>query len=99
MTKTKVQSPKSETLKPKPHGVAAIILAAGRSQRMGAFKPLLPFGPKTVIETCIENMRSGGVETVVVVVGQDPRAEKLKAHLEDSHATFAINPDPASEMS
>ena len=31
--------------------IAAIVLAAGRSQRMGAFKPLLPFGAKTVIES------------------------------------------------
>jgi molybdenum cofactor cytidylyltransferase len=92
-------APKTKDLRPKTNAVAAIILAAGRSERMGAFKPLLPFGPKTVIETCIENMRSGGVQTVVVVVGQDPRAEKLKAHLENSQVTFAINPDPASEMS
>jgi CTP:molybdopterin cytidylyltransferase MocA len=33
--------------------VAAIILAAGRSERMGAFKPLLPFGSQTVIDSCI----------------------------------------------
>lgn len=79
--------------------IAAIILAAGRSERMGAFKPLLPFGPKTVIETCIENMRSGGVETVVVVVSEGPRAEALKTQLQNSAVTFAINPDPASEMS
>ena len=79
--------------------MAAIILAAGRSERMGAFKPLLPFGPKTVIETCIENMRSGGVETVVVVLGRDLRAEELKTHLQNSCVIFAINPDPASEMS
>lgn len=79
--------------------IAAIILAAGRSERMGAFKPLLPFGPKTVIETCIENMRSGGVQTVVVVLGQGPRAEELKTHLQNSSVTFAINPDPESEMS
>ena len=92
MTKTKDERPKS-------HEVAAIILAAGRSERMGAFKPLLPFGPKTVIETCIENMRSGGVEIVVVVLGQESRAEKLKAHLQQANVTFAINPDPASEMS
>lgn len=92
MTKTKDQSPKS-------HNVAAIILAAGRSQRMGAFKPLLPFGPKTVVETCIENMRSGGVETVVVVIGQGKRAKELKTHLQNSNVTFAINPDPESEMS
>ncbi len=71
-----------------PNQVAAIILAAGRSERMGAFKPLLPFGQKTVIETCIDHMRGGGVETVVVVLGQGPRGD-----------VFAINPDPESEMS
>ena len=66
---------------------------------MGAFKPLLPFGPKTVIETCIDQLRGGGVETVVVVLGCDPRAEKLKAHLRASDVTFAVNPDTESEMS
>lgn len=92
-------SPKSKDQSPKTTAVAAIILAAGRSQRMGAFKPLLPFGPKTVIETCIENMRSGGVETIVVVVGQGPRAEELKTHLNNANVTLAINPEPESEMS
>lgn len=79
--------------------VAAIVLAAGRAERMGAFKPLLPFGPTTVIETCIENLRAGGLETVVVVLGQGPRAESLKNHLKNARVRFAINPDPRSEMS
>ena len=90
---------KTEDQKPQTNQVAAIILAAGRSERMGAFKPLLPFGPNTIIETCIENMRRGGVETIVVVIGQDSRAEELKTHLQNSHVIFAVNPDPASEMS
>lgn len=93
MTKTKDQRPKTS------RAVSAIILAAGQSTRMGAFKPLLPFGPKTVIDTCIDNMRSGGVETVVVVVGSGPRADKLKSHLQNSNVIFAVNPDPDSEMS
>jgi molybdenum cofactor cytidylyltransferase len=79
--------------------VAAIILAAGRSQRMGAFKPLLPFGPKTVVQTCIDNLRSGGVESVVVVVGNGPEAEELKSHLQNSDVTVAINHVLESEMS
>lgn len=79
--------------------VAAIVLAAGRSERMGAFKPLLPFGPKSVIENCIDNLRSGGVATIVVVVGQDARADMLKTRLQNSGVTFAVNPDPQSEMS
>ncbi len=79
--------------------IAAIVLAAGRSRRMGAFKPLLPFGPKTVIETCIDNLSGGGIEKIVVVVGQGPRADELKDHLQNLHLVFAINPDPHSEMS
>ncbi|HSD47536.1 MAG TPA: NTP transferase domain-containing protein, partial [Pyrinomonadaceae bacterium] len=49
--------------------VAAVLLAAGQSKRMGAFKPLLPFGNQTVIESCINYLHGGGVETIVVVVG------------------------------
>jgi molybdenum cofactor cytidylyltransferase len=81
------------------NNLAAIILAAGRSERMGAFKPLLPFGAKTVIEACIEYLRAGGVETVIVVLGQGPGARDLKEHLQDSGVIFAINPDLRSEMS
>ncbi|HEX9422495.1 MAG TPA: nucleotidyltransferase family protein [Pyrinomonadaceae bacterium] len=90
---------KTEDPRPKTSDVSAIILAAGRSQRMGAFKPLLPFGPTTVIETCIENLRAGGVETIVVVLGQDSRAEGLKKHLKNTGVSFAVNPDSNSEMS
>jgi len=65
---------------------------------MGAFKPLLPFGNSTVIDACIANLRSGGVESVVVVVGQDSAAEKLRNHLAGANVTLAINPEPESEM-
>ncbi|HVQ38139.1 MAG TPA: nucleotidyltransferase family protein [Pyrinomonadaceae bacterium] len=79
--------------------IAAIILAAGRSERMGAFKPLLNFGAHTVIKACVEYLRGGGVETVVVVLGQGPRADDLHHHLKDSSVTFATNPDQTSQMS
>ena len=55
----------------------AILLAAGRSERMGAFKPLLPFGETTVIHSCIDNLREAGVEDIVFVLGH--RAEELQA--------------------
>ena len=80
-------------------GVAAIVLAAGRSERMGAFKPLLPFGNSTVIDAGIESLRRGGVETIVVVVAKDQLAESLTRHLEGSNVTLAINPEAKSEMS
>ncbi|HET7113632.1 MAG TPA: nucleotidyltransferase family protein [Pyrinomonadaceae bacterium] len=74
--------------------VAAILLAAGQSRRMGAFKPLLPFGNTTVIESCIDYLRQGGAETIVAVLGH--RADEMRARL--NNVTVAINPDPASEM-
>jgi len=78
------------------NNVAAILLAAGRSRRMGAFKPLLPFGEGTVIESCLESLRSTGIEDIVVVVGQ--RADDVRKQLKDFNLEFAINPDPDSEM-
>jgi molybdenum cofactor cytidylyltransferase len=104
MTKTQDQrpkrtSPENEDQKLRADEVSAIILAAGLSRRMGAFKPLLRFGPTTVIEACIENIRAGGVENVVVVLGESPQAAKLKRHLRYARVTFAFNPDPNSEMS
>ncbi len=61
---------------------------------MGAFKPLLPFGNKTVIECCIDSLREGGVETIVVVLGH--RGDELRGKL--TGVKFALNPDPDSEM-
>src|SRR5688572_15218227 len=92
MTKAKDQSLKTKQ-------VAGLILAAGRSERMGAFKPLLPFGSRTVIEAGIENFRRGGIETIVVVLGQGASAEELKNHLHNARVGLAINRDPKSEMS
>jgi CTP:molybdopterin cytidylyltransferase MocA len=77
--------------------VAAIILAAGRSRRMGAFKPLLPFGGCTVIECGINNLRAAAVDEIVVVVGH--RAEEVRQQLKGVDVRFAVNPDPDSEMS
>ena len=77
--------------------VAAIVLAAGQSRRMGHFKPLLPFGDRTVVDCCIDNLRCGGAESVVVVVGHN--AVDLKQHLKASDVIFALNPAPDSAMS
>ena len=98
MAKTKVQRPKTEDQKPKSKDVAAILLAAGRSRRMGAFKPLLPFGKTTVIRSCITNLKAGGIGEIVVVVGH--RAAELESSLNGIVGVRAVlNPDPTSAMS
>lgn len=88
---------KAKEIEPQTTGVVAILLAAGRSSRMGAFKPLLPFGETTVIRNCISNLRAAGVESIVVVLGH--RAEEVKMSLIDLPLDFALNPAPESEMS
>jgi CTP:molybdopterin cytidylyltransferase MocA len=77
--------------------ISAILLAAGHSSRMGAFKPLLPFGERTVIEACVGNLIEGGAEEVVVVVSAT-RANELREHLPHLPVRFAINPEAESEM-
>lgn len=77
--------------------VVAILLAAGRSRRMGAFKPLLPFGAQTVSEACINHLLEGGVERVVVVLGH--RAGEMRERLAQLPVSFAVNEEADSEMS
>lgn len=44
-----------------------VIVAAGASSRMGAWKPLLPFGASTVIETTVGAARAAGLAVILVV--------------------------------
>lgn len=60
--------------------VAALILAAGYSSRMGDFKPLLPLGRATVIERAVSGFLGAGIRDVRVVVGH--RAEEVIRVLE-----------------
>ena len=63
---------------------------------MGAFKPLLPFGDRTVIECCINNLRSAGIKEIIVVAGH--RADDVREKLKDLDVGIVVNPEPNSEM-
>lgn len=52
-----------------PERVAAIVLAAGLSSRMGRCKPLLPLGGATVLERVVGLLKAAGVAEVLVVTG------------------------------
>ncbi|MEE3493369.1 nucleotidyltransferase family protein [Ruminococcus sp.] len=74
----------------------AVIPAAGLSSRMGAFKPLLPCGSSTVIETAINSVLPYA-STAVAVIGH--QGEKLRSVLTSSFndkLTIVTNPDYAS---
>lgn len=69
--------------------LTAIILAAGYSSRMGAFKPLLPFGESTVLERSIALFRDAGIHDIRVVVGH--RSSDLLPLLERLNVTPLLN--------
>jgi molybdenum cofactor cytidylyltransferase len=76
--------------------VAAVLLAAGKSSRMGSCKPLLPLGDETVIERCLKTLRHGGVNDIVVVVslhGEDV-ARAARGHT----VRIVVNPDESGDM-
>ena len=57
-----------------------IILAAGLSSRMKAFKPLLKLKGKTIIENTIDSMFYAGVDQVSLVLGYRGREVEAKLH-------------------
>jgi len=79
-----------------PTAVAAVVLAAGFSSRMGAFKPLLPFGGRTLIGHVVANLREAGVRRIHVVAGFN--AEALAPELAALDVVEARNPDFAKGM-
>ncbi len=74
--------------------VAAIILAAGLSRRMGRSKPLLPWGRKTVIETIAERINLLRLADAVVVTGYE--SVKVNLALKKSGIRTVYNPDYAT---
>ncbi len=51
--------------------VAAAVLAAGTSSRMGRNKLLLPWGNETVLERTLRNVAASSVASVVVITGHE----------------------------
>jgi molybdenum cofactor cytidylyltransferase len=75
---------------------AAVVLAAGRSSRMGRPKLLLPVGGHAVIARVVEAVSRPEVgEVAVVVRAGDPA---LRAALVGYKVTFVENPDPEGDM-
>src|SRR5579863_4348391 len=71
--------------------VAAIILAAGYSSRMGEFKPSLLLGRTTAFERCIELFRAAEIADVVAVLGH--RADQLQPKAERGGVRCVLNPE------
>lgn len=69
--------------------LGGIILAAGRSSRMGDFKPLMPVGGKSMLRRVLDMLRYAGAEPVCVVTGR--QSGDIIRHLEGEGVLFAHN--------
>ena len=56
------------------HNTGAILLAAGRSSRLGSIKQLLPFHNKTLLQHTIDELMLAGVKPLIVVTGGHAKA-------------------------
>jgi len=76
---------------PSRHNIAAIILAAGGSTRMGQPKLLLPWKGEALIRWPVKIALNAGLSPVIVVTGAS--ADAVKASLDEMPIEIIHNPD------
>jgi molybdenum cofactor cytidylyltransferase len=76
--------------------ICAVVLAAGRSERMGRQKLLLPLGGKPVITRVVDELLRGSVDLILIVVGRD--GGLIREALCDRPVQIIENSDPDSDM-
>lgn len=80
--------------------VAGVVLAAGRSERMGRTKALLPYSTEpdspTFVRRCLAVLAEAGIHRRVVVVNPETR-ESIGREVGDD-AAIAVNPSPENGM-
>ncbi len=76
--------------------IDGIVLAAGRSSRMGQPKAELELEGRTFLDRCLDALLAGGCRSVVVVLGR--LAETAAATRRDRDGVvFTLNPEPGSQ--
>lgn len=71
--------------------VAAIVLAAGMSRRMGTPKQLLRLAGKSLLEHTLNNVRGSGVDEIVLVLGAS--ADEVRRQVATDGLHLVVNPD------
>jgi molybdenum cofactor cytidylyltransferase len=74
--------------------IPALVLAAGKSSRMGRTKALLSVGSsgETFLHRIIRVLREGGADAVVVVIGGDAAAVRASLPRDDAQISAVENP-------
>lgn len=76
--------------------VAAVVLAAGRSRRMGTQKLLLPIAGQPMICRVVDQVLASIIQRVFVVI--PAQGQGIAQALADRSVCLVTNPDPDSEM-
>jgi molybdenum cofactor cytidylyltransferase len=79
------------TGKDKQSGVAAVVLAAGMSRRMGTAKQLLRIGDDTILERTLKNVRASNASEVILVLGH--AADEVQKTIATEGLKVVINAD------
>jgi molybdenum cofactor cytidylyltransferase len=74
----------------------AVVLAAGRSSRVGRNKALLPVGGVAILDLLLEGLASGGIDRAIVVASAGDR--RLAAHCAERGIELALNERPERGM-
>ena len=77
--------------------LSAILLAAGKSQRMGKLKQLMPFGESTILEQTIDNLLNSAADETIVVLGH--KAEEITKTIATKPIKIIVNPNYGEGMS
>ena len=77
--------------------IAAVVLAAGMSTRMGRPKQTMPLEGEPMLGRVLEVLRQTRVDQTVVVLG--PRAGQVQKQVKMTKEKVVINPDPLKGMS
>ncbi|MBI4544592.1 MAG: nucleotidyltransferase family protein [Gemmatimonadetes bacterium] len=73
--------------------VAAVVLAAGSSTRLGRNKLLLELNGQSLVRRTVRRVLEAGLDPVIVVLGHD--AERTASEVADLRCRCAVNPDHA----
>lgn len=82
--------------KPAPR-ISAIVMAAGRSSRMGANKLTLQLEGKAVLQHVLDAIRASGVASIFMVIGHDK--DTMRERFAAPDITFVVNDDYLQGMS
>lgn len=76
--------------------IAAILLAAGLSRRMGRCKQLLPLMEETIMAHCIGMLLGAGIKEIIVVVS--PNGNEVATEARRFPVRVAVNREPDGDM-